>query len=438
MEQFFHYLKSSWISIKRAPLPYALTVLIMSLGVGVFFSNVTISYWINHDPLPHKSDKLFFPRLASFPFDCGKCEAHRILSYRDITKLSNTDIPSAKAAMYRSGGYARLDAQHLASPVNIRFTQRDFFRLFDVPVLAGQIWPDNNARHEVILSRKFAQKLFGDDQVVGKGQVIGKDILLDDRPLKVIAVLDDWEMAPKLFDPNADGYHEPMEDVYAPLELGYDLNYMSNSQVSFHEAINFKKLSTEGREKSMHQLQFWVQLDTPEQQAAYRQFMKNLVADEKAAGRHPSPDASSLYSMDHILEGFHIENKEIDVYLLITFLFLLVCLFNASHLTLNRYIANQFEFGLRRALGASGWQLQMQLLADVLLGSLFILALASVIAVFGVMMINHTLPGYSTIIGVDFRLVGMLVIIVVVANYLIALYPSLRATFGNLSFQLKS
>lgn len=437
MEQFIHYLNASWISIKRAPLPYGLTILIMSLGVGVFFSNATIYYWINHDPLSHKSDQLFFPRMASFPFDCGKCEAHRILSYRDIKKLSNSDIPSAQAAMYRSGGYARLDAQHVASPANIRFTQRDFFHLFEVPVLSGQIWPDNNSRHEVILSRKFAQKLFG-DTAISNGQVVGQDILLDDRPLKVVAVLDNWEMTPKLFDPNADGYHEPMEDIYAPLELGYDLNYQSNSQVSFHEAINFKKLATEGREKSMHQLQFWVQLDTPEQQTAYRQFMKNLVADEKAAGRHPSPDVSSLYPMSHILEGFHIQNKEIDVYLLITFLFLLVCLFNASHLTLNRYIANQFEFGLRRALGASGWQMQGQLLVDVLLGSLFILLLASVIAVLGVMMINYTLPGYNSIIGVDYKLLGMLIAIVFVANYLVSLYPSLRATLGNLSFQLKS
>jgi putative ABC transport system permease protein len=432
MEQFLHYLKSGWISIKRAPLPYALTVFIMSLGVGVFFSNATIFYWINHDPMPHKSDTLFFPRLASFPYDCGKCEAHTVLSYRDVKKLSNTDIPSAKAAMFHGEGYVRRDKTLPATSASLRFTQRDFFKLFDVPVLAGQVWPDNNARMEVILSRQFAVKLFG------KADVVGETLILDDRPLKVAAVLKDWKMTPRLFDPNNGGYLDPVEDIYLPLELAYDLNYMSTRQVSTHELVNPKKLSTEGREKAFHQLQFWVQLDTPEQQVAYRQFMKNLVADEKAAGRHPSPDVSSLYSMSHILDGFHVQTREINVYTIITLLFLLVCLFNASHLTLNRYMANQFEFGLRRALGASGWQLQGQLWADVLIGSVFTLCLASLIAVAGILMINHFLPGYDSFIGIDYRLALSLMLVVVLSNYVIALYPSLRATFGNLSFQLKS
>ncbi|HEY8938798.1 MAG TPA: ABC transporter permease [Cellvibrio sp.] len=432
MEQFIHYLKASWISIKRAPLPYGLTILIMSLGVGVFFSNATITYWLNHDPLPYKSDKLFFPRMASFPFDCGKCEAHSVLSYRDIKKLSNTDIPSAKAAMFHGEGYARLKLDQPATSVKFRFTQRDFFTLFDVPLLAGAVWPDNNARFEVILSQTFAQQMFG------KNDAVGENLFIDDRPYKVVAVLDKWTMTPKLYDPNNGGYLDQVEDIYLPLELAYDLNYLSDSQVSSHEPINIKKLATDGREKSLHQLQFWVQLDTPEKVTAYRQFMKNLVADEKAAGRHPGPDVSSLYSMSHILEGFHIETREMDVYARITLLFLLMCLFNASHLTLNRYVANQFEFGLRRALGASGWQMQLQLLADVLIGSCFTLVLGGVIALLGVAMINRYLPGYNALVHINYPLLISLIAIVFVSNYVVALYPSLRATFGNLSFQLKS
>ncbi len=67
MEQFFYYLKVSVTSIKRAPLPYALTILILSLGIGVFFANATFYYQLNSDPLPHKSDKLFFPMTLLVP-----------------------------------------------------------------------------------------------------------------------------------------------------------------------------------------------------------------------------------------------------------------------------------------------------------------------------------------------------------------------------------
>ena len=38
MEQFIYYLEVSLLSIKRAPLPYALTVFILSVGLGVFFA----------------------------------------------------------------------------------------------------------------------------------------------------------------------------------------------------------------------------------------------------------------------------------------------------------------------------------------------------------------------------------------------------------------
>ncbi len=106
MEQFLYYLKVSGISIKRAPLPYFLTILIMSVGLGLFFANATFYYWLKHDPLPGKSAQLFHPRINSNPNVCTtSCNAPRVLSYRDIKALTDTDIPSAAAAMYSAEGY---------------------------------------------------------------------------------------------------------------------------------------------------------------------------------------------------------------------------------------------------------------------------------------------------------------------------------------------
>lgn len=431
MEQFFHYMNASWINIKRAPLPYALTVLIMSLGLGVFFSNATFYYWVNHDPLPHKSDKLFFPRIASMPFDCGQCDAPHLLSYRDIKLLSSSGIPSAQSAMYGIDGFARIDANHLPTHANLRFTQRDFFKMFDVPVLHGQVWPDNNARMEAIVSRKYAEKIFGD------ANVVGRTFLLDDRIFTVIAVLDYWEMLPKLYDVIDGGHLAPVEDIYLPLETAYDLNYRHRSSNTF-EPVNQKKIATEGREKSLHRLQFWVELDTPEKVQAYKDFMAFLVMEEKKSGRHPSADANRLHPMSHILEAFNIDNREIKAYALVTLLFLVVCLFNASHLSLNRYLANQYEFSLRRALGASAMQLQLQMLVDVLISSVLSIVFASLIAWLGIALINHFLPGNELLAHWNGTLVMWLLLVVLLCNYLVALYPSLHTAFGSLSVQLKS
>ena len=432
MEQFIYYLKVSLKGIKRAPLPYALTIFILSVGLGVFFANATFYYQLNSDPLPHKSDKLFFPMINLVPYQCTTdCRTPRVLSYSNVQKLSQSDIPSQAAAMYSADGYLRVNAGQPPLPVSIRITQRDFFTMFEVPLLHGSIWPDNSARHEVILTRASAEKLFG------RTEVIGQTLLLDDRNVTVSAVLDSWQMLPRLYDANNRNHLTDADDIYLPLETGYDMNYLSNSQSSTFDDTDYRQLSTQGRTGALHQLQYWVQLDTPAQQQAYRQFMHNLVMDEKAAGRHPSEPNNQLVAMQDIVSYFGGDSSDIKAFALVTLLFLLVCLFNASHLSLNRYLSNQYEFSLRRALGASRSQLQLQMLADVLLMACFTIAGALLTGYAGIKLMNQLLPANRLFSDWDLPLLLGLLAIAVVCSYLVTLYPSLRASFGTLNQQLK-
>ena len=432
MEQFIYYLKVSLISIRRAPLPYALTIFILSVGLGVFFANATFYYQLNSDPLPEKSDKLFFPMLNLVPYECSTdCRTPRVLSYSNVEKLSQTDIPSQAAAMYSADGYLRQRADQTPLPVSIRVTQRDFFAMFDVPLLHGSIWPDNSARPEVILTKATAQKLFG------KSDVVGEKLLLDDRNVTVSAVLDDWQMLPRLYDANNRNHLSEADDIYLPLETGYDMNYLSNSQSQTFDDTDYRQLSTQGRTGALHQLQYWVKLDTPAQQQAYRQFMTNLVQDEKAAGRHPSAPNNQLVAMRDIVSYFGGDSSDIKAFALVTLLFLLVCLFNASHLSLNRYLSNQYEFSLRRALGASRSQLQLQMLADVLIMALFTITGALLTGYGGIKLMNNLLPANRLFSDWDLTLLLGLLTVAVICSYLVTLYPSLRASFGSLNQQLK-
>jgi putative ABC transport system permease protein len=431
MEQFLYYLKVSVTSIKRAPLPYALTILILSLGIGVFFANATFYYQLNADPLPHKSDKLFFPMTLLVPWECTDCKPPRVLSYNNIEKLSQSDIPTAKAAMYSSDGYIRLDSKQSPTPVSIRITQRDFFRMFEVPMLHGNIWPDNQARLELILTKATAEKMFG------RTDVVGEKMLLDDRLFTVIGVLDDWRMLPRLYDANNGNHVNDGDQLYLPLETGYDLNYLSNSQSQTFDDTDHRQLASQGRSGALHQLQFWVQLDTEAQQQAYRQFMANLVADEKKAGRHQSTPNNQLVPMREIVAYFGGESSDIKAFALVTLLFLGVCLLNASHLSLNRYLSNQYEFSLRRALGASRSQLQFQLWVDVLLMALLCCLCGLIIAAGGIALLNHLWPSNQLFSQWDLNLLLFLAGLTFGASYLVTLYPSLRASFGGLNQQLK-
>ena len=431
MEQFVYYLKVSFKGIKRAPLPYALTIFILSVGLGVFFANATFYYQLNSDPLPHKSDKLFFPMALMAPYECNDCKPPSVLSYSNVEKLSQTDIPSKAAAMYSADGYLRRTAEQAPLPVSIRITQRDFFSMFEVPVLQGSIWPDNSARREVILTKATAEKLFG------RTDVVGETLLLDERDVTVSAVLDNWQMLPRLYDANNRNHLSEADDIYLPLETGYDMNYLSNSQSQTFDDTDYRQLSTQGRSGALHQLQYWVQLDTAQQQQAYQQFMANLVQDEKAAGRHPSAPNNQLIAMRNIVNYFGGESSDIKAFALVTLLFLLVCLFNASHLSLNRYLSNQYEFSLRRALGANRAQLQLQMLADVVLMAVFTIAGALLTGYIGINIMNQLLPGNRLFSSWDLPLLLSLLAIAFVCSYLVTLYPSVRASFGSLNQQLK-
>ncbi|RUO35966.1 hypothetical protein CWE13_10510 [Aliidiomarina shirensis] len=434
MERITHELMLALRGIKRAPAPYFLTILILSLGLGIFFSNATLYYWLNNDPLPHKSHTLFFPQINAGAHEDGSREPHRILSYRDVQLLSTSDIPSAKAAMFQSAGYARLPSaeQRSPTPVHLRATQRDFFTLFDVPFLHGGRWPDDAARLEIILSKASAERFFGETNVVGETLQLGNELF------KIIGVLDDWALLPRLYDVQAGNGAAETADIYLPWETAYDLSIKSNTRTRSEDNRNYNEnFAVNGREGYFFQSQFWVQLDTPEQQAAYEQFMQQVVQSEKEAGRHPRPSANRLTNMSNIAEAFDARNRQLDVFALVSLLFLIVCLFNASHLSLNRYLASQYEFGLRRALGASRGQLQKQILADVLVSATIAFVFSLLVAAGATKLITTLLPSTRTLTSWNIEMVAVMALIALIASYVVTVYPAIRASFGSLSRQIK-
>ena len=435
MDNVMHSLALALRNIKRAPVPYLLTVLILSLGLGMFFSNATLYYWLNHDPLPEKSHTLFYSQINSTLQPCDSCtEPLRVLSYLDVAKLSSSNIPSAKAAMFQSAGYARLpgNSGQTPMPVSLRVTQRDFFTMFNVPFLHGERWADDSARREVILSRSTADRLFGRTNVVGETLQLGNELF------SVNAVLDNWAMLPRLYDVANGLSASASADIYLPWETAYDLGIKSNTTTMSRDSRDYSEnFAVNGREGEFYQAQFWVQLDTPEMVTAYQQFMQQLVLSEKEAGRHPRPEGNRLTNILDITEHFQARNRQLDAFAIVSLLFLLVCLFNASHLALNRYLASQYEFGLRRALGASRFRLQQLVLADVTVSATLAFGLSLAIAYAAMALIGALLPSTRALSAWSPMMLIAMATTAFVTCYLVTLYPAIRASFGSLNHQLK-
>lgn len=435
MDNVMHSLALALRNVKRAPVPYLLTVLILSLGLGMFFSNATLYYWLNHDPLPEKSHTLFYPQINAPSRPCDTCtEPLQVLSYQNVQKLSSSKIPSAQAAMFQSAGYARLPAKSNQSPtpVRLRVTQRDFFTLFNVPFLHGDRWVDDNARLEIIISKDIAERLFGRSNVVGEALQLGNELFT------IVGVLDSWTMLPRLYDVANGLATAPSADIYVPWETAFDLGIKSNTtSMSWDNRDYSENFAVNGREGEFYQAQFWVQLDTPEMVTAYQQFMQQLVLSEKEAGRHPRPEGNRLTNILDITEHFQARNRQLDAFAIVSLLFLLVCLFNASHLALNRYMASQYEFGLRRALGASRTRLQQLVLADVTVSATLAFGLSIVIAYAAMALIGALLPSTRALSAWSPMMLIAMASTAFVTCYLVTLYPAIRASFGSLNHQLK-
>jgi putative ABC transport system permease protein len=435
MDNVMHSLALALRNIKRAPLPYLLTVLILSLGLGMFFSNATLYYWLNHDPLPGKSHTLFYPQINASSRPCDTCtEPLKVLSYQNVQKLSSSAIPSAQAAMFQSAGYTRLPAKSTQSPtpVRLRVTQRDFFTMFNVPFLHGERWADDSARLEIIISKDMADRLFGRTNVVGEALQLGNELFT------IVAVLDSWTMLPRLYDVANGLATAPSADIYVPWETAFDLGIKSNTTtMSWDNRDYSQNFAVNGREGEFYQAQFWVQLDTPEMVTAYQQFMRQLVLSEKEAGRHPRPESNRLTNILDITEHFQARNRQLDAFAIVSLLFLVVCLFNASHLALNRYVASQFEFGLRRALGASRTRLQQLVLADVTVSATLAFGLSLIIAYAAMALIGALLPSTRALSTWSPMMLIAMASTAFVTCYLVTLYPAIRASFGSLNHQLK-
>ena len=72
---FSYYLRLAWISILRHWGLSLLMVCAIGLGIGAAMTTVTVNYLMSADPIPEKSQQLYYVQLDSWdvnaPFDDG-------------------------------------------------------------------------------------------------------------------------------------------------------------------------------------------------------------------------------------------------------------------------------------------------------------------------------------------------------------------------------
>src|SRR5262249_42007155 len=146
--------------------------------------------------LPWKSDKVFAVTLDTRDDEPPRSfERHPEyppfqLTYRDARALYSSDIPLHSVMMYKSAQVVTPENRNVKPfGISTRLTTADFFTIFDVPFIYGSGWSrteDDAPGAVVVLSKFMNEKIFGG------GNSVGREVVLDGRPYRVVGVLAAW------------------------------------------------------------------------------------------------------------------------------------------------------------------------------------------------------------------------------------------------------
>src|SRR5690348_3079669 len=197
---FRYYFQLGVRSLRRNPALTALMVLTLAVGVACSMATFTVLYVMSGDPIPHKSDRLFVPRLDNAPMQ-GYAEGDEPsdqMTYQDARNLLASNQGVRRTALYGiatgiESGRPDLPP-FLAEGVS---PTRDFFAMFEVPFLYGAPWSkaeEDGAKDVLVISRELSEKMFG-----AKVNPVGKTVRFNDATWNIVGVVDTWKPMPRYY-----------------------------------------------------------------------------------------------------------------------------------------------------------------------------------------------------------------------------------------------
>jgi ABC-type antimicrobial peptide transport system, permease component len=434
---FGYYLDLALRSLKRTPVLTGLMVLAIGLGIGASMTMLTVLHVMTDDPLPGRSGQLYTPHLDPLPLEYklrdGSPDPTDDLTWPDAMALLKAHRGVRQAAM--AGGSLLLrPASAGLRPfyVDGRYATADFFALFGVPFLHGSGWSaadDAASAQVVVLADTLARKLFG------ASDAVGQTVRLGERDFRVIGVTADWVPKPLFYADQTGTQYSDADLFFLPLSVAVNQKLQTNGNQSGWVKGDETSLTS----ANMSWLQFWVQLDTPAQVAAYSQYLVDYSTQQKALGRFQRPPTNAkLYSLMGWLAHENLVPNDVRLQLWLALGFLFVCLVNIVALLLAKFLRRGGEISVRRALGARRRDIFVQLGIESALIGVAGGALGLVIAQLGLWSIRQRPDDYAKLAQMDTSMLLGTLMLAVVASVLAGLLPAWRACRVPPALQLKT
>jgi putative ABC transport system permease protein len=421
----------AWKSVQRYPVLSALILLGIALGVGVSTTFITAYHVLARDPVPGKSDSLYYVRMDSWgrgdsPF---RQEPPPLITYRDALELLKSRIPVRSTATFSSR--ATIFPKDGVRPFRdgVRLVTADFFPMFAVPFRYGGPWSreaDAKPESVAVISSALNDRLFGGANSVGRA------IRLEGHDLRVAGVLGPWRPRVRAFGLIGNPLRAP-EPVFIPLQLAGPMTFQpSEMQMSWRTPQPGEEALPYASQLMLNEalfLGFWAELPDAGKVREYQSYIDAYVSEQKKLGRFPNPPQNRVTSLLDLMAEQRVVPPQTKALAAISLLFLVVSALNLIGLFLGKFLARASNVGVRRALGASRWTIFVQHLVECELMGLAGGFLGVLLSVAGLAILNRVYgdgPEGVAFFQLDVPMVIAAVALSLLAGTIAGLYPAWR------------
>lgn len=433
MSIFRYNLRLALLQLKSHRMLTAIIAIAIGLGVGSTMTMFTVIHVLSRDPLPGRSQSLFYPQLDSRPDDWRGGDGpdpSQNLTWIDASNLLAAGHAERQAAM--AGGSLLLNAESSTALPGLaqgRYVTPDFFAMFGVPLHAGRFW---SAREEMDRARVIVIDTTLSRQLFGTAESVGKQVHAQDTSFMVIGVVDDWAPRPLFYNDVGGKSFGDADAFFMPLHTAVDMVLDTTSNRVCWGTDQNPGLTAD----RCTWLQFWVELQ-PGQVAGYRDFLANYQSEQQRVGRFGHRGRADLYRLDAWLKRQDLVPRDVWLQFLLAGCFYLVCLVNIVSLLLTKFMGRAPEVSVRRSLGAPRHAIFVQFTTEASLigslGGLVGLALSQV----GLDIVRSRPDAYAKMAHTDVSMLLVTLLVAVVGSMLAGAIPAWRAASVAPSLYLK-
>ncbi|MFT4197415.1 MAG: ABC transporter permease [Pseudoxanthomonas sp.] len=396
---FSYYIRLAVRSFKSSPAVTVLLIFVMSFGIGSTVVAYSIFHSLTADPLPGRSQSLYYVRMDLTPSSYQKKgrDPADSMTYRDAKYLLGLDDGHAKFASASTTGIVYTDdVTRPYREAHGHFVTSDFFRLAGLSVVKGDVWSretDEGAANVIVVTDSFSKLLFGSDPP------LGKNIYIAEKQFRVIGVVKDDLPYPSFYSDTDTPAFRLVDQYFIPMSAALSQGLPTTSNVSCwgDELAEFPLQSDQ-----CTWVQFWVHLPVGEEKEKYEHALSAYVDQRLGHDAGKINDGIKLYDLMGWLKERGIVSGAVKTQVVIAFAFLAICIVNCSGLMLTRSLRRAREIYIRRALGASRkdilYQVGMEAVIICFAGGVF----GTAAAVLFQTMVDHGVSVDASVINVGF------------------------------------